>query len=84
MLHIRPMGQRRIDFINPAEAAARLRGMGGLAFLDSAMPHQSLGRYAYVAASPFADFTVDAGGARFAGERNGRVFPAHVEPMVCS
>lgn len=63
------MWQRRIDFIAPAEAAARLRGMGGLAFLDSAMPHAALGRYAYVAAAPFAEFTVDAEGACFAGQR---------------
>ncbi|BDA82613.1 aminodeoxychorismate synthase, component I [Aureimonas sp. SA4125] len=69
MLHIPAMGHRRIDFIEPAEAAGRLLSLGGLAFLDSALPHSGLGRYAYVAAAPFADFTVDAEGARFAGER---------------
>lgn len=63
------MWQRPIDFIAPAEAAGRLRGLGGLAFLDSAMMHPSLGRYAYVAASPFAAFTVDSAGACFAGQR---------------
>jgi para-aminobenzoate synthetase component 1 len=69
MLHIPAMGHRRIDFMEPAEAAARLRGLGGLAFLDSALPHGELGRHAYVAAAPFAAFTVDAEGACFAGER---------------
>ena len=69
MLHIPAMGHRHIDFMEPAEAARRLRGLGGLAFLDSALRHPGLGRYAYVAAAPFATFTVDAEGACFAGER---------------
>ncbi|WP_102961066.1 aminodeoxychorismate synthase component I [Mangrovicella endophytica] len=61
------MQHRRIDFLPPVEAAARLRRLGGLAFLDSAMAHAELGRYAYVAASPFARFSVDAAGASLDG-----------------
>ena len=53
----------------PQIAAARLRPLGGLAFLDSAMRHETLGRYSYVAAAPFATFTVDAGGAMLDGHR---------------
>ncbi|MEF2550759.1 aminodeoxychorismate synthase component I [Aurantimonas sp. A2-1-M11] len=47
----------------PEIAAARLRPLGGLAYLDSAMRHETLGRYSYVAAAPFAAFTVDGEGA---------------------
>lgn len=57
------MWQTRIDFLDPAEAAAKLRPLGGLAFLDSAMRHATLGRFSYVAAAPFARFTVDGTGA---------------------
>ena len=58
-----------IEFLPPERAAARLRPLGGLAFLDSAMRHETLGRYAYVAASPFAMFAVDARGASLDSER---------------
>ncbi|WP_206454568.1 aminodeoxychorismate synthase component I [Aurantimonas marina] len=63
------MVYEEIDPLAPDVAAARLRLLGGLAFLDSAMRHATLGRYAYVAASPFARFTVDAGGAMLDGRR---------------
>ncbi|MCP3056669.1 aminodeoxychorismate synthase component I [Aurantimonas marianensis] len=63
------MVYEEIDPLAPDVAAARLRPLGGLAFLDSAMRHVTLGRYAYVAASPFARFTVDAGGAMLDGRR---------------
>ena len=58
-----------IEPLPPERAAARLRPLGGLAFLDSAMRHETLGRHAYIAASPFAMFTVDARGASLDGER---------------
>ncbi|MBB4002539.1 aminodeoxychorismate synthase component I [Aurantimonas endophytica] len=58
-----------IDPLEPAMAAGRLRRLGGLAFLDSAMRHETLGRYAFVAAAPFASFSVDAGGASLDGTR---------------
>lgn len=57
------MVYEEINPLAPDVAAARLRPLGGLAFLDSAMRHATLGRYAYVAASPFSRFAVDAGGA---------------------
>jgi para-aminobenzoate synthetase component I len=50
------MWTREIPFIDPVAAAARLRSLPGLAFLDSAMRHDPLGRYAIVAADPFARF----------------------------
>ena len=58
-----------IDPIAPEIAAARLAPLGGLAFLDSAMRHPTLGRYSYVAASPFAAFLVDGEGALYDGRR---------------
>ncbi|KQT64097.1 MULTISPECIES: aminodeoxychorismate synthase component I [unclassified Aureimonas] len=63
------MWQTRIDFLDPAEAAEKLRPLGGLAFLDSAMRHETLGRMSYVAASPFQRFTVDGTGAMLDGVR---------------
>ena len=53
----------------PEVAAARLARLGGLAFLDSAMRHQTLGRYSYIATGPFAAFIVDTDGARYDGRR---------------
>ncbi|MEX6507386.1 aminodeoxychorismate synthase component I [Jiella sp. M17.18] len=58
-----------IPFLAPEVAAARLRPLGGLALLDSAMRHETLGRYAFVAADPFATFTVNADGALLDGNR---------------
>lgn len=49
-------------------AAARLRALGGLAFLDSAMPHPSLGRYSWLGADPFGRFVISEGCARWNGE----------------
>jgi para-aminobenzoate synthetase component 1 len=58
-----------IDPLEPAVAAGQLRRLGGLAFLDSAMRHGTLGRHSFVAAAPFASFTVDALGASLDGTR---------------
>ena len=41
-----------LPWCEPAEAGGRLRSLGGLMFLDSAMRHPRLGRYSYVAAAP--------------------------------
>ncbi|MBP0617646.1 aminodeoxychorismate synthase component I [Jiella mangrovi] len=62
------MRTREIPFQPPEIAAEKLRDLGRLAFLDSAMVHPALGRYSYVAADPFAVFTVDAAGPRLDGE----------------
>lgn len=58
----------------PFEAAARLAGMGTLAFLDSGqrqpgLGRGSLGRYSYVAADPFGRFQVRDGVAFWNGQR---------------
>ncbi|MGT2482102.1 hypothetical protein ACU4GR_32170 [Methylobacterium oryzae CBMB20] len=50
------MWTREIPFIDPVAAATRLRALPGLAFLDSAMRHDPLGRHSIVAADPFARF----------------------------
>ncbi|WP_114946855.1 aminodeoxychorismate synthase component I [Microvirga calopogonii] len=53
-LHVQEIG-----WIEPQLAAELLRPLGGLAFLDSAMQHPSLGRHSYVAADPFGRLIVD-------------------------
>ncbi|MCE7027486.1 aminodeoxychorismate synthase component I [Jiella avicenniae] len=63
------MQSREIPFQPPEVAAEKLRPLGSLAFLDSAMQHATLGRHSYVAADPFAVFTVDAEGAMLDGAR---------------
>ena len=47
--------------MDPTVAASRLRDWGGLTFLDSAMRHETLGRFSYVAADPFGRFVVSGG-----------------------
>ncbi|ESR27051.1 aminodeoxychorismate synthase component I [Lutibaculum baratangense] len=64
---------REIAWIEPHEAARRMRPLGGLSFLDSAMPHGELGRHSYVAAAPFGRFTVEEGKAAW----NGRGLDGH-------
>ena len=54
------MWTRRLGWMEPIEAAARLAALPGLAVLDSAMRHETLGRYSYVSADPFGRFVVDA------------------------
>lgn len=58
-----------IAWLDPFEAARKLYPLGGLSFLDSAMAHETLGRYSFVAARPFAVFTVDQDGPALSGER---------------
>lgn len=50
------MWTREIPLIDPVAAAARLAALPGLAFLDSAMHHPTLGRTSLVAADPFRRF----------------------------
>lgn len=65
------MWSRLVPPLDPAAAAARLRGRPGLALLDSAMRHDTLGRHSYLAADPFATVRV-RGGQAF---RNGTPVP---------
>ena len=58
---------REIPFVDPVAAAARLSGLPGFAFLDSAMPHDTLGRVSVLAADPFARFRVRDGRASLDG-----------------
>lgn len=57
-----------IQWIEPVDAAERLRPFGNLSFLDSAMRHSSLGRYSYVAADPFGKLVVQSGVTSWNGE----------------
>lgn len=67
-----PMHVREIAWLEPPVAAARLRPLGGLAFLDSAMRHSSLGRYSYVTAAPFGRLVVEHGRSHWNGEQTGK------------
>ncbi|GJD64229.1 aminodeoxychorismate synthase component I [Methylobacterium frigidaeris] len=63
---------RSVPSLDPAAAAARLRGKrpgqkSGLALLDSAMRHDTLGRHSYLAADPFGSFRVRGGQALWNG-----------------
>ena len=59
---------REIPFLDPVAAAARLARWSGLAFLDSAMPHDTLGRVSVLAADPFGRFRYRDGRATLDGE----------------
>ncbi|QND52750.1 aminodeoxychorismate synthase component I [Phyllobacterium sp. 628] len=59
---------REIPWLEPVEAAERLKPLGGLSFLDSAMRHDQLGRYSYVAADPFGKLVVQDGKASWNDE----------------
>ena len=61
------MAYRQIAWVDPIEAASRLAGLPGLAWLDSAMAHPGLGRYSYLAAEPFGVLTVREGVALWNG-----------------
>jgi len=54
---------REISYLDPIAAAARLSRLPGLAFLDSAMPHDTLGRVSVLAADPFGRFQAREGRA---------------------
>ncbi|WP_455975562.1 aminodeoxychorismate synthase component I [Methylorubrum populi] len=58
---------REIPFIDPVAAAARLARLPGLAFLDSAMHHDTLGRVSVLAADPFGRFRFREGRATLDG-----------------
>ncbi|WP_375454721.1 aminodeoxychorismate synthase component I [uncultured Methylobacterium sp.] len=58
---------REIPFVDPVAAAMRLRRLPGLAFLDSAMRHDTLGRVSILAADPFARFRFRDGRASLDG-----------------
>lgn len=61
------MWYREIAWMAPVEAAERLSGLPGLNVLDSAMEHETLGRFSTVAADPFGTFHVEEGVAFWNG-----------------
>ena len=50
-----------IAWRDPFDAAQRLAERPGFAFLDSALPHEQLGRYSYIGIEPFGTFSSLAG-----------------------
>jgi para-aminobenzoate synthetase component 1 len=50
-----------IAWRDPFDAAQRLAARPGFAFLDSALPHPSLGHYSYIGIEPFGVFSSIAG-----------------------
>lgn len=54
LLH--PLPETALD---PLRWAAALRPAGGLAFFDSALPHETLGRYSFIMADPFHWLSAD-------------------------
>lgn len=58
-----------LDPIDPLAAVECLSELPNLTFLDSAMPHDTLGRYSYIAADPFGSFVVQGGEASWNGCR---------------
>ncbi|MCJ2131064.1 aminodeoxychorismate synthase component I [Methylobacterium sp. E-045] len=61
------MWTREIPFIDPVAAAEAFSSLPGLAFLDSAMRHETLGRVSIVAADPFGRFRYAKGRATLDG-----------------
>jgi para-aminobenzoate synthetase component I len=59
---------REIPWLEPVDAAGCLRSLAGLSFLDSAMRHDRLGRYSYVAADPFGRLIAKDGVVEWNGE----------------
>ncbi|MFC3690783.1 aminodeoxychorismate synthase component I [Chenggangzhangella methanolivorans] len=58
---------QELPTVDMAALAERLAGLPYVAFLDSAMPHASLGRFSYLAADPYDVLHVGAGGATLGG-----------------
>lgn len=57
------MRRREIEWLAPVEAAERLGHLPGLAFLDSALEHRTLGRWSYLGVDPFGVLTATEAGA---------------------
>lgn len=60
---------RELPYIEPLEAADRLRHVPGFAFLDSVGDDLTMGRYSFIGVSPFGEFTVENGRAHWNGGR---------------
>lgn len=62
-----------IDFCEPAEAAAALRDLPFMTFLDSSMADRRLGRYSFIAADPFERLTLFHAEANWVEELKSRL-----------
>ncbi|PZQ16173.1 MAG: aminodeoxychorismate synthase component I [Ancylobacter novellus] len=63
------MHVQQLPTTDMAALAERLAGLPHVAFLDSAMPHASLGRYSYLAADPYDVLHVGSDAATLGGRR---------------
>jgi len=62
-----PMALLELPFIDVVDAASRLARRARLSVLDSAMPHQRLGRWSFLACDPIGVFRVEEGRATWDG-----------------
>lgn len=58
-----------LPYMEPLEAAERLRSAPGFAFLDSTGDDMATGRYSFIGHAPFGEFVVEDGHASWNGER---------------
>ena len=68
--------------ITPLEVFRALGRLPHVVFFDSAMPHDVLGRYSFVAADPFAWLTVPADGSDALAELQRQLAPYQAQPVV--
>jgi para-aminobenzoate synthetase component 1 len=62
-----PMALVELPFLEVVDAASRLARRARLSILDSAMPHEKLGRWSYCACDPIGVFRVEEGRATWDG-----------------
>lgn len=59
---------RQLDWAEPISAMECLADQPQLTFLDSALRHEQLGRYSYIARDPFGTYIVADGRASWNGD----------------
>jgi para-aminobenzoate synthetase component 1 len=70
-----------IEYRDPADAAAALRQLPCLTFLDSASADKRLGRYSFVAADPFMRLRLDHAGPEWVAHLKARLAACHIPTL---